>query len=123
MAIRSWLESLYLFLAASALWAQADGMTARVAQPAYGASTQASGWSVDPARGALHVTIPVGQVPGEVPIPVVFRMNGTATVEQAMASGGTGTLASGISCTTMRAVCFARPIPRPEARVSPTSMP
>ncbi len=39
------------------------------------------GWSVDPHAGALGLTFPVATVAGEIPIPVVYRMAGTHTVE------------------------------------------
>jgi len=38
-----------------------------------------SGWFVDPATGRLGVNLPLGAVPGEIPIPVTFRFVGSPT--------------------------------------------
>lgn len=40
------------------------------------------GWSVDPRAGALAMTFPVATVPGEIPISVAYRINGSHVVEQ-----------------------------------------
>lgn len=40
-------------------------------------SGNGQGWRVDPATGSLGMTFPVAEVPGEMPIPVVFRNVGS----------------------------------------------
>jgi len=50
----------------------------RIGNPALGTPCD-SGWQVDPGTGALAISIPVGSVPGEVPIPVALTMNGSCT--------------------------------------------
>jgi RHS repeat-associated protein len=47
------------------------------------------GWQVEPARGELSLTIPIGTVPGEIPIPVTYTMNGTYSAYGNNASGST----------------------------------
>jgi RHS repeat-associated protein len=39
-------------------------------------SASGSGWSVDPRTGGLSIVMPVGQIGGEIPIPVTLRLNG-----------------------------------------------
>ncbi|MBI1751827.1 MAG: hypothetical protein HY014_05200 [Acidobacteria bacterium] len=52
------------------------GQTAQITRPVMG-DPSSPGLSVEPGRGALRLSIPIGGVPGEVPIPVAFAMNGT----------------------------------------------
>ena len=67
------LKRLFLFFAASAvLLAQ----NARITEPVVG-NPSVSGWSVEPGHGSLRFSVPVGRVPGELPIPVALTMNGT----------------------------------------------
>ena len=40
-------------------------------------SGYANGWSVSPEKGQLGIVMPVGTVPGDIPIPVVYRFNAT----------------------------------------------
>jgi RHS repeat-associated protein len=49
----------------------------RIATPPVAGHPGASGWQVDPGRGQLSLSIPIGTVTGEVPIPVAFTMNGS----------------------------------------------
>lgn len=50
------------------------GQVFRLANPVM-ANAKACGWDVDPGLGKLRISLPVGQVPGEVPIPVSVTMN------------------------------------------------
>jgi len=49
--------------------------TFRLANPVM-ASPSNCGWMVDPGQGSLRFSLPGGQVPGEIPIPVALTMNG-----------------------------------------------
>jgi len=49
--------------------------TFRLANPVM-ASPSNCGWMVDPGQGSLRFSLPVGQVPGEIAIPVALTMNG-----------------------------------------------
>lgn len=69
-------KSLMLVFLGTALPAQ----TVRIQDPIQ-ASGFGAGWSVDPAKGALRMNIPVIGVPGDLPIPVVFRYNGAYASE------------------------------------------
>lgn len=46
-------------------------------------SASGSGWSVSPRTGALAVVLPVGQVGGEIPIPISLTINGHFKVQAA----------------------------------------
>jgi len=39
-------------------------------------SASGSGWSVDPRTGGLSIVMPVGQIGGEIPVPITLRVNG-----------------------------------------------
>lgn len=39
-----------------------------------------TGWSVDPATGSLQFDAALAVLPGEIPLPVSFRMNGTSSI-------------------------------------------
>ncbi|BDU72025.1 hypothetical protein [Mesoterricola silvestris] len=53
-----------------------------------------NGWSVDMGKGALSIVVPVGTVPGELPIPLTFRFNASQAFPVVKASiyvaGGAG---------------------------------
>lgn len=48
----------------------------RLANPIQ-ASPAANGWTVDPGLGGLRISLPIGCVPGEIPIPVAMTLGGT----------------------------------------------
>ena len=51
--------------------------TIKVINPPMAGNGGPGGWKVDPGRGDLSFSIPIGTIPGELPIPVAFSMNGT----------------------------------------------
>lgn len=56
------------------VWAKAQNHF-RILDP-QALSANGQGWFADPRTGALQLSVPVATVPGELPIPVVLRING-----------------------------------------------
>ncbi len=53
-----------------------SAQTFRIGNPTVG-NPQSSGWKVDPGLGTMSLSLPLGAVPGEIPIPVSLTMNGS----------------------------------------------
>ena len=56
-------------------------------------SGNGAGWGVEPARGYLGFTFPVGTLQGDIPVPVVLRFNATHVVEERTSINPDGSLA------------------------------